>query len=87
MLSATADGSAPETYCRIATEDACIADAIGHPCQAASSPETSKTCFWDAGVGLLYRQALLEAFPGVEEGVRSLGDRLRGRRRSSLYQV
>ena len=38
-------------------------------------------------MGLLYRQALLEAFPGVEEGVRSLGDRLRGRRRSSLYQV
>lgn len=40
-----------------------------------------------AGVGLLYRQALLEAFPGVEEGVRSIGDRLRGRQRSSLYQV
>lgn len=40
-----------------------------------------------AGVGLLYRQALLEAFPGVEDGMRSLGDRLRGRQRSSLYQV
>ena len=40
-----------------------------------------------AGVGLLYRQALLEAFPGMEEGVRSTGDRLRGRQRSSLYQV
>ena len=40
-----------------------------------------------AGVGLLYRQALLEAFPGVEEGVRSIGDRLRGRQRGSLYQV
>ena len=40
-----------------------------------------------AGVGLLYRQALLEAFPGMEEGVRSIGDRLRGRQRSSLYQV
>ena len=39
------------------------------------------------GVGLLYRQALLEAFPGVEEGVRSIGDRLRGRQRGSLYQV
>jgi hypothetical protein len=40
-----------------------------------------------AGVGLLYRQALLEAFPGVEDGMRSLGVRLRGRQRSSLYQV
>ena len=40
-----------------------------------------------AGVGLLYRQALLEAFPAVEDGMRSLGDRLRGRQRSSLYQV
>ena len=36
---------------------------------------------------MLYRQALLEAFPGVEEGVRSIGDRLRGRQRGSLYQV
>ena len=40
-----------------------------------------------AGVGLLYRHTLLEAFPGVEDGMRSLGDRLRGRQRSSLYQV
>ena len=44
-------------------------------------------CMVYAGVGLLYRQALLEAFPGVEDGMRSLGDRLRGRQRSSLYQV
>ena len=47
--------------------------------------ETEHAC--DVGVGLLYRQALLEAFPGVEHGMRSLGDRLRGRQRSSLYQV
>ena len=29
----------------------------------------------------------MEAFPGVESGMRSLGNRLRGRQRSSLYQV
>ena len=44
-------------------------------------------CVVYVGVGLLYRQALLEAFPGVEDSMRSLGDRLRGRQRSSLYQV
>ncbi|BDA49076.1 probable Sushi, von Willebrand factor type A, EGF and pentraxin pentraxin domain-containing protein at C-terminar half [Coccomyxa sp. Obi] len=40
-------------------------------------------CF---GVGILYREALMDAFPAVEQRVRGLGDRLRGRQRSSLYQ-
>ncbi|KAK9918751.1 hypothetical protein WJX75_006574 [Coccomyxa subellipsoidea] len=38
------------------------------------------------GVGVLYRQTLREAFPGVGDSVRDLGSRLRGRQRSALYQ-
>lgn len=40
-----------------------------------------------AGVGMLYRETLMDAFPAVGEGVRGLGDRLRGRQRGSLYQA
>jgi hypothetical protein len=40
-----------------------------------------------AGVGVLYRQTLREAFPGVGDSVRDLGSRLRGRQRSALYQA
>ncbi len=40
-----------------------------------------------AGVGMLYRETLMDTFPAVGEGVRSLGDRLRGRQRGSLYQA
>lgn len=40
-----------------------------------------------AGVGVLYREALMDAFPAVEQGVRGLGNRLRGRQRGSLYQA